>query len=131
MFLSVVNTRETDGLGELVFPLWLEKQVSSKDSPLRRCKSNSLDGQMCQGREKGGWPLHTDVLELQPGQSWRLIIEDGRGECVLGIVVRYLEYEGLQNRSMDRRVEDLENVGSELPRPWRGDGVHDNGMRGR
>lgn len=27
-FLSVVNTWETDGLGELVFPLWLRIGVS-------------------------------------------------------------------------------------------------------
>jgi hypothetical protein len=69
---------------------------------------------MCQGREKGGRPLQTDVLELQPSQSWRFITEDRSGECVLGIVIRHLEYEGLQNRSMDGRVEDLENVGSQL-----------------
>ena len=69
---------------------------------------------MGQGREKGGWPLHTDVLELQPCQSWRLVIEDRGGKGVLGVVVRDLEHERLQNRSMDRRVEDLENIGSQL-----------------
>lgn len=67
---------------------------------------------MREGREKGGWPFQTDVLELQPSQSWRLIVEDRRGKCALGIIVRHLEYEGLQNRSMDGRVENLENVGS-------------------
>jgi len=70
---------------------------------------------VCQGREKGGWPLHTDVLELQPSQSWRLIVEDRRGEGVLGIVVRNLEHERLQYGSMDGRVEDPENIGSQLP----------------
>ena len=70
---------------------------------------------MCKGREEGGWPFQADVLELQPGQSWRLVIEDGRGKRVLGVFVRYLECEGLQRGSMDRGVEDLENVESELP----------------
>jgi len=69
---------------------------------------------MRQGREKGGWPLHTDVLELQPSQSRRLIIEHRRGEGVLGIVVRNLEHERFQYGSMDRRVEDSENIGSQL-----------------
>jgi hypothetical protein len=69
---------------------------------------------MCEGREKGGRPLQSDVLELQPSQSWRLVIEDGRGECVFGRAVRYFECEGLQNGSMNRGVEDLEKASSEL-----------------
>lgn len=69
---------------------------------------------MGQRREEGGWPLHADVLELQPRQGWCLVIEEGRGKGVLGIVVRNLEDEGLQDGSMDRRVEDLENIGSQL-----------------
>jgi len=70
---------------------------------------------MGQRREKRGRPLHADVLELQPGQGWCLVIEDRGGEGVLGIVVRNLEHERLQNRSVDRRIEDLENIGSQLP----------------
>lgn len=69
---------------------------------------------MGQRREEGSWPVHTDVLELQPGQSWCLVIEDGGGKGVLGIVVRNLEDERLQDRSMDRRVEDLDNIRSQL-----------------
>ena len=69
---------------------------------------------MGQRREEGGRPLHTDVLKLQPGQDRCLVIEDCGRKGVLGIVVRNLEHERLQNRSMDRRVEDLENVGSQL-----------------
>ena len=43
------------------------------------------------------------------------MIKYRRGEGVLGDVVRDLEYERLQNRSMNRRVESVENIGAQLP----------------
>lgn len=70
---------------------------------------------MGQRREERGWPLHADILELQPSQSWRLVIEDGRGKGVFGIVVRNLEDERLQNGNMDGGVESPKNVGTQLP----------------
>jgi hypothetical protein len=68
-----------------------------------------------EGREKGGWSLQTDIPELQPSQNWRFVIEDHRGEHILEIVFRHLKYERLENQGMDRGIEDLMHVGSQLP----------------